>query len=303
MMKLKQFVKLFIPKKILVLYYEYCWIYKIRKLKKKIIKYIKTDSSDMDISEKNDIIKFLKHNPLSVFPYDFIKKHNPNDIIVYTDESQRKYVLHENKRLYFKKCWSEEQIKNYYNGLLTEQDIDSPHCYETADFHVDEGYIVVDAGAAEGIFALSVIEKARKVYLLEIDEEWIDALTLTFVPWKEKVEIICKYVSDNDDGNCITFDTFLGKEEKKIFIKADVEGAEIALLKGSRNILSNTEKLKVVICTYHKQTDAEEINMYIRNLGYTTEFSKGYMIFIYDNTLCAPYLRRGLLRGVKVDNW
>jgi 16S rRNA A1518/A1519 N6-dimethyltransferase RsmA/KsgA/DIM1 with predicted DNA glycosylase/AP lyase activity len=48
---------------------------------------------------------------------------------------------------------------------------------------VAEGDVVVDAGAAEGNFALSVIDKASKVYIIEGDAGWCEALRQTFLPY------------------------------------------------------------------------------------------------------------------------
>jgi hypothetical protein len=252
-----------------------------------------------DNLEKEGIIDFLNNNSLSVFPYNFTKKYNCNDIIVYTDAICRmKYIIQDNKRLYFKKGWSEKRIKKYYSSLLLEQDIDSPHRYENNIFNVNNGSIVVDAGVAEGNFALSIVEKVKKLYLFEADEKWIEALKVTFAPWKEKVEIICKYVSNNDEGMNTTLDTFL-KHQQIDFIKADIEGAEIALLKGSQNILSDNKKIIIVMATYHKQNDAVEIKNILDRNGFITEFSKGYMIYMHDKTLCKPYLRKGIIRGIK----
>jgi len=290
---IKNIIRKIIPHSIKVMHGKY----RLYWLQRGIIKYLR-NTSEFEKFEETEIINYLRNNLLSVFPYNFTKKYNAADIIVYTDSNNMKYVLHENKKLYFKKKWDENKIKSCYNRLLIEQDIDSPHRYQTADFCVNEGNIVVDAGAAEGNFALSIVEKVTKLYLFEVDEEWVEALKVTFEPWKEKVEIICKYVSNNDEGNCITLDAVFW--EKKIdFIKADIEGAEIALLKGCKNILSDTEKLKVVMCTYHKQDDAENIDQLLTKAKFNTEFSKGYMLFLYDTLLAPPYLRRGLIRAIK----
>ena len=187
-------------------------------LKLKIIKYLSNDLK-YDKNEKDLIIDFLKNNPLAIFPYNFTKKYRRKDVKVYTDDlCGMKYIIQDHKRLYFKKSWGEKRIKKYYSVLLSEQDIDSPHCYENPNFCVNKDDIVVDAGVAEGNFALSIIEKVKKIYLFEADEEWIDVLKTTFAPWKEKVEIICKYVSDNDENGNITLDSFF-KTGKIDFIK------------------------------------------------------------------------------------
>jgi hypothetical protein len=185
-----------------------------------------------------------------------------------------------------------------YNWLLVEQDSLSPHCYETAEFHVSEGDVVIDAGAAEGNFALSVIEKVKKIYLFEVDKAWIAALEATFVPWKEKVVIVNKYISDNNKKNGIALDTFFGNE-KIDFIKADIEGAEPQLLTGASTLLSRQTPMKITLCTYHRHNDAEVLNRMLIEKGFHTEFSRGYMLFLYDKALAPPYLRKALVRATK----
>jgi hypothetical protein len=101
-------------------------------------------------------------------------------------------------------------------------------------------------------------------------------------------------------GGKITLDKFF--ENKKIdFIKADIEGAETQLLSGAKMILENTIAMKVVLCTYHKHNDAEMLNQMLAERGFHTEFSNGYIIFYYEmyDKLKPPYLRKGLIRGIK----
>ncbi|MDR1524917.1 MAG: FkbM family methyltransferase [Tannerella sp.] len=272
---------------------------KLNKLGRAVINYLDNiPSQDMN-GEKQAVLDYLKCHPLSVFPYSYTEKYKPEDVIVYLDaEKEMCYVLQDGKRLYFKKGWNEKKVQAYYNGLLIEQDAASPHRYETGDFHVCEGDVVVDAGVAEGNFALSVIEKVEKIYLFEVDKAWITALEATFAPWKEKVVIVNKYVSDNDEENCITLDTFFGNENID-FIKADIEGAEPLLVVGATTILSAQTPLKVALCTYHTQNDAETLRKMLSEKGFCAEFSKGYMLFVYDKYLAPPYLRRALIRAAK----
>jgi hypothetical protein len=273
--------------------------HRISKLEQKIINYLEHIPSEDMTDDKREILDYLKHNSISVFPYFYTEKYKHEDVVVNRDNDKGMYyVLQDGKRLYFKKDWDEKQIQIYYNGLLMEQDIASPHRYETSNFHVSEGDVVVDAGVAEGNFALSIIEKVKKIYLFEVDEAWVSALEITFAPWKEKVIIVNKYVSDTDKDNNITLDTFL-ENERIDFIKADIEGAEPQLLAGAKKILSGQDSMKVVLCTYHKHNDATALNRMLVEKGFSTEFSKGYMIFLYDKFLGKPFLRKGLIRAIK----
>jgi hypothetical protein len=281
-------------------YLAYKQVSRMRKLNICVVKYL--ESSEILSKEQENILNYLRHNlnSNSPFPYAFPLKYNPNNIIVYRDKNlNMRYVIHENKRLYFKKSWDKYLIQAYYNSLMIEQDVESPHRYETDGFQVGEGDVVVDVGGAEGNFALSIVEKASKVYIFESDQTWIEVLKATFAPWKEKVIISSRYVSNNDFSDNITLDNFFRNREKIDFIKADIEGAEIKLLEGCQEKLLTHVPLKIVLCTYHRQDDAIELNQVLVKNGFRTEFSKGYMIFPADPNIAPPFIRRGLIRGIK----
>jgi hypothetical protein len=263
-----------------------------------IIRYFEKRIKTIKDKEELAIAIFFLDNDFSVFPYNFTKNYNADGIIVFIDdECKMKYILHENKRMYFPEGWEANTISNYYNGLLIEQDPKSPHRYETNDFHVKEGDIIADIGSAEGMWALSNVENSKKIYLFECEKEWIKPLRKTFEPWKEKVHVINKYVSNINDEKNITLDKFFkGKEIN--FIKADIEGAELSLLEGAMAITMRNE-LKIILCTYHRQNDANDLQNILNERKFITEYSKGYMIFIHDENLSPPYLRRGVIRAKK----
>jgi predicted RNA methylase len=184
---------------------------------------------------------------------------------------------------------SEQDIVSLYRSLIIEQDIESPHRY-VKSYKELEGKTLLDIGAAEGIFALDTIDYVKKVYLFECEREWIEPLQLTFNPWKDKVEIVEKYVSENNSEKCVTLDTFMKEKEKdNIHIKMDIEGAEQSALKGAKKLLSNNKPISFSVCTYHKAEDAKVISSFFESLGYTYEFTKGYF-FIGEP-------RKGICRG------
>jgi len=237
------------------------------------------------------------------YPYIFTRKYHTLDIDVFFDKGAKAgYVIHKNKRLYFPEKWDNESIRAYYNVMCMEQDKDSPHCYEAGNFIPQENDVIADIGAAEGIWALNYAEKAGKIYLFECDEEWIKALKKTFEPWKEKVVIVRKYVSNIDDKKNVTLDNYfkMGERNSINFIKADIEGMEIKLLEGSKVILANNKNLKLLICSYHSKNDAVEITEILEKNGFITETSKGYMIPYFDKLLERTYIRRGIIRGRKI---
>lgn len=273
----------------------------LRNLRKKIISYYSGLSEHEVTAEQLEVIEYLKKNSLQIFPYSYISSYDSENVEVFkNNELDLSYILLDGKRLYFKRSWSESKIKHSYNLLQIEQDINSPHRYLTNNFCVENNDIIVDVGAAEGNFSLSVVEKTKKIYLFETDEEWIEALEATFAPWKEKVEIINKFVSNKNDDKNITLDSFLKNRDNINFLKIDVDGAEAQLLKGCDEVLCNQKSVKIALCTYHKKNDENDFTKLLKDKGFDISYSKGYMIFYADNiTMEAPFLRRGLIRATK----
>jgi len=247
------------------------------------------------------VLDYLKTNPIAVFPYPFQNQYHAASIEVFEDLEKKglKYVMQDGKRLYFKRRWSKKRIRHSYNELTREQDPRSPHRYLTDNFGIDEGEILVDIGVAEGNFALGAVEQASRLILFETDQEWIEALNATFEPWKDKVLIVNKFVSNLTNSKNTTLDDFILPGEKITLLKIDVDGAESRLLEGCKRILAEQKPLKLAICTYHKQHDEEEFTTVLTQNGFETSHSDGFMLFYYDKKMKAPYLRRGLLRAIK----
>lgn len=266
-------------------------------LRKEILRYFDSVLPSEIDGEQMEAIAYIRRKGAHYFPYSFIEKYNPERVKVYADEGcGLKYVLHNEKRLYFARATSAFNIQRIYTNLLYEQDCKSAHCYQTDTFKVEDGDILVDVGAAEGIFSLTVIEKVKKVYIFEVEERWLEALNETFRPWREKVEIICKYVSDTDSQQTAKLDTVLRDVEKEsLFLKLDVEGAEKLVINGANEVLtSDNHKIKAAVCTYHNQADHKELSHIMTGLGYMISTSPGYMLFKQQN-LEPPFLRRGLI--------
>ena len=252
--------------------------------------------------EIKDILRYLKNHPLQVFNYEFTSKYkNKKYDILYDEQAKLFYTFFENKRMYFARSFdSEEKARDYYRQIMLEQDIESPHRYLYEDFQVNENAVVVDAGVAEGNFALSVIEKVKKIYLFESDPEWIEALKYTFEPYSDKVVIVNKYLSNYVDASTVSIDAFVS-EEQIDFMKLDIEGEEYYALEGAKNIISSSTQMQCVVCTYHKEFDYMALSQLLREFGFQTETSKGFMWFPSDRNSIyeLPTLRRGLLRAKK----
>lgn len=249
--------------------------------------------------DKKVYYDYLKDNLLEVFNETFSDKYEDMDVnVFYDEENAMYYVYHCGKKMFFSKDYkNERQVRNYYRCLLREQDVNSPHRYLKNGFHVLKGDIVLDAGVAEGNFALEIIDLVEKIYLIEADSKWVEALKCTFAPYMEKVCIVEKFLGDEKDE--ITVDEIIGNGRLD-FIKMDIEGAEVRALKKAEATLKNNE-IKLVVCAYHNPDDEEDIKNVLEEYGYCSEPSQGYMVFITDDfwqkEVQCPTLVHGLIRG------
>ncbi len=271
----------------------------LHRLRKTIPDYFSSFPEEKISQEQGDVLEFIKQHGVKIFPYHFTEKYDAKSISVFIDHScGLKYVLQDGKKLYFKRKWSVERIRRSFHDLTLEQDEQSPHRYLSPSFDLNSNDVLVDFGAAEGNFSLSMIEKVKKVYLFEADQEWIEALEKTFEPWKDKVEIVPKFVSDKDDDRHCSGDIFFAEKEVTFF-KIDVDGGERGLLNGMKKTIADKKGLKIALCTYHQHDDEAEFTKMLMDAGYDVVPSNGYMIFYYDKKLQAPYLRRSLIRALK----
>jgi len=232
---------------------------------------------------------------LTPYPYPFILEYKKMPIKCFFDEQLKMhYVIHSGKKLYFQKSYREKEIILLYKDLLIEQDEHSPHQY-VKNINRLKGKILLDIGAAEALFSLEAIELVNHVYIFECDENWIEALNATFAPWKNKVAIIRKYVSDINDENNITIDHFLeDKEKTNLFFKMDIEGYESAALRGASNTLKKAPDIDFAICTYHRKEDADEIAKTLQSYHLDYEQTDGYLCYGND-------LRKAILRSVNIN--
>lgn len=270
-------------------------------IKNKLLDYYKIRKYDDEIK---DVLDYLNKHSLDIFNYNFKDKYDVLEVDVDYDETvQMFYVLYNGKRMYFSsKFETKESVIKYYRFILEEQDEQSPHRYLIDKMQVNKGDIVVDAGTAEGNFALDIIDVAAKVYLIEMDPDWVKALNQTFKDYQDKVVIISKCLSDIDDENNATLD-HLFEDVDIDFLKMDIEGFEVKALNGAKKFLSKVNPIKLDICTYHNYNDYYDIQALLTEHNYYIEPSKGYMFYQNEAkyTDNEPHLVKGLIRGYK-DN-
>ena len=247
-------------------------------------------------SPKIECFQFLKEHRYSYpFPHEFILEYDNFKTDIYENtENGLKYVLHKgDKKLYFPKNYTDNKIQKLYHSLIIEQDVRSPHHYvDSVEEFRDK--TLLDIGSAEGLIALEAIEAVNFVYLFECKPEWIEALNATFEPWKDKVNIIRKYISNRNSETCQTLDDFLKeKPRERLFLKMDIEGAERLALTGASQLFSEVNDLQFAVCVYHKKDDAKVISSFLNRYKCTYFFRKGFWHYHHKMRPC-------LIRGSKV---
>lgn len=258
-----------------------------------------SETADLEIKE---VLDYINKNDLHIFNYPFADKYEHLTWQVFYDMACKLfYVIHKGKRMYFARRWNtEEAVTSYYNSILMEQDKDSPHRYLDGTFQVLDGDVVVDVGVAEGNFALEVIDRVSKIYLIETDDEWAEALRETFKPYADKVVIIQKFVTSVDCGQYATLDGLIS--EPVDFIKMDIEGNEWEALLGARKLIMNSPTLKCAICAYHTDADEILIKHVLDEYGLKCTTTHGYMWYpfttIRQNDI-STRLCRAIVRGIK----
>lgn len=257
--------------------------------------------SDIEI---NNICQYLKTNELDVFCGQ-INNNYPLDIFeVYKDsDNGLLYSFWKGKKIYLSSVYKNpNDVKAYLCSLCKEQDVNSSHCYNIDKLDFMGTDIFIDGGAAEGFFALQVIDMVKHVYLVECDKGWIEALKYTFKPYKDKVTIVEKWLDESDSENSVSIDSLIlnnnNKNINKIIVKMDIEGKETDVIKGMEKLINSDIDMTCIVCTYHKSGDEDIIRNFFEQRGFDTRFANGYMFFPYGEVI-EPELRKAVLTAQK----
>lgn len=253
-------------------------------------------------------LSFLRKNHFNLDKYKLLYLSNivegylkeyKNIAILIDKKMDLPYVLHDGKPLYFPRGSNDNTIRETYAQFLSEMDIESPHLYCKNPEEL-QNRVLFDCGVAEGLFPLTYIDYFNKIVLFECEPAWIEPLSATFAPYKEKVIIVNSYVSDSTTDHSVSLDYYA--EANHIwptFIKMDIEGFEERALAGASKILDKSSDLICAICTYHKPNSESDIVNYMQKKGFSPSYNKGFMFFFYEKKITPPYLRHGVVRFYK----
>ena len=270
-----------------------------------MIKYLKKQ-------DDNEIKKLLpeiqSEGKLRMIYGSWVKQYEKRNNKILKEKNGLKYVNHKCiddsvKKMYFSKKMSSASCRLYYESIIIEQDSKSPHFYfsEKVKEKLKQGGTVLDLGGAEGVFALECVNYADKVLCFEADEKWIAPLKKTFAPYKNKIKLVRKFVSDVSEGEFITLDHYFSKKIPTDIsvIKMDIEGFEQKALLGMKKTLEKNPDAIVLVCAYHTPEAEKEINEIMQNMGYTGEKRKGFIFCWAGEDFVEPYARRGVIEYSK----
>lgn len=252
---------------------------------------------------KKELSYIKKHKRLRVFNDTFMDKYENSSVDFHIDAGGRYFCIEDmfanRQKLYVTPNFSNLEAVS----LLSEQDELSPHRYVDerifSAIRTGELDTLVDVGAAEGNLSLSLAAGLKKIVLIEYESKWLRPLSSAFKPFKEKVSIVNKLVSESEPLDEILENVDLSRA----IIKLDVEGAEISVLKSAHKTLSRAACL--LVCTCHKQHDYEKISLFLQSAGYEILHSPGFMLFYFPGKYARnmfrepPFFRRGLIRACK----
>ena len=186
--------------------------------------------------------KYIRKHGYSRHLYEFKDEYLSMPVDVRKDENRNLYyVLKEDgKRLYFQRTTPPHKIQKYYRALMIEQDQRSAHHYFN-------------------------------------NNKDVTGIRATFEPWKDKVTIVQKYVSNRNSPKEQKLDDFFrDKPDEHLFIKMDIEGAERRALAGCEQLFRDCKKIDFAICTYHLHDDEEVISAFLDKHNCTYRNQKGF---------------------------
>jgi FkbM family methyltransferase len=167
---------------------------------------------------------------------------------------------------------------------------DDWHFYEVTQTLVMPGDTVLDCGAAEGLFTMLAARSAEKIFAIEPQPRFVETLRRTFAD-VSKVAIlpyalgatrgvgrialsgIAASVTDGAGGadsadsaevEITTIDALFHDGCDRIaYIKADLEGHDLAMLEGAEAIIRR-DSPRIAVTTYHRADHASEMIRLLR---------------------------------------
>jgi len=176
---------------------------------------------------------------------------------------------------------------NLYMVITEGMNADDWHFYEVPETQVLPGDVVLDCGAAEGLFSLRTMKRAGQVVAFEpapmfvrsLHRTFADAPNVTIVPCALggianqvflKTGSIDSHVSREGQGvpvSMTTIDQWVQHNDSRVdLIKGDLEGFELEVLRGAAQTIKRYRP-KIAFTVYHPGNDWKEMVSFCRSLA------------------------------------
>jgi len=163
---------------------------------------------------------------------------------------------------------------------------DDWHFYEIPETRVSPGDVVLDCGAAEGLFSLRVAQRASRVIAFEPLPLFHSSLQQTFAQVSNVTIVPCALGSHERDAyingtslyghvveyaggtpiKIISIDRWVESAASRVdFIKGDLESSEVEVLRGAAETIRRFAP-KIALTVYHPGNDWREILGLVRSL-------------------------------------
>jgi FkbM family methyltransferase len=215
----------------------------------------------------------------------------PNILKIIEDGAYKRIYL---RNIKYPLYWPQNiPLYNLYMIISESLYQDDWHYYEVPETQVKHGDVVLDCGAAEGLFSLATLERAERIIIIEPSPMFIGSLNKTFHAAKNVRIIPCALSSRIGQGylssgslnsvlndamqdtipedavmvNTTTIDQLivdLGLT-KVDYIKGDLESYELEVLKGAEQTIK-TYRPKIAFTTYHNGNNWKDMRDFVLSI-------------------------------------
>jgi FkbM family methyltransferase len=207
-------------------------------------------------------------------------------------------------------------LRSYYNYSLGEKEISFIYKYLK---NYGKNFIFIDVGANYGIFTFLFTKLAKQSYVIEPIKECIEYIQSGIS--RKSVNFINKVASNNTKNLTLNtpivsgtkiygqssvsneFNQYVKTEVESfkidelesqisshkfqlIFLKIDVEGHELQVLEGAKNLISNNKCILLIEVEKRHNKDYLKVFELLRNIGFTSFYvNKNSLISIHNKNI------------------
>lgn len=236
--------------------------------------------------------KFLSKSKIIAFNCTGSSEEVYNFFMAHLDDLQEVYesLIDEESKKTFRGYWlgkSSGQLARIVNSDMPQ--------YILSGFIPKAGDVVIDCGACDGNTAVRFVNLGCKVYAFEMDRinfQLASAIAekfefvvenfglgffkheMTYTHDRQNIGASRLDLNGNEKTQIITLDSYVG--EKKLphvdFIKMDVEGAELDILKGATTTIARFKPI-LALSAYHKLDDFWTLMNFVKSIRPDYEFA------------------------------